>query len=205
MGSMNPRLGYLLAAPRGPVDRAREAYRLTTRNPLSLDRPAPELIHTPHGEDRRPEAFGPGPCPRCGIRAQLGCVHQRPFAAPDGAPARDTREQGLVFGSYSLAEDSAILAGIASGTTYASIARELHRTEGSVASRVRFLSVENRLIELRLEGVSYEAIGAELGRHPDWVHCRLKELVARRIVPVTLLMGPGPQVAAGGRAEGSTP
>lgn len=58
-----------------------EAYRLTTRNPLeALARtPAPVSALVAAGADPRPEATSREPCPRCAVRGDLGCEHQRPF------------------------------------------------------------------------------------------------------------------------------
>lgn len=53
------------------------ARQLTSEGP-ELKRPAPVLQFQPEAMDRRPTASGRDPCPRCYIRGDIGCAHQRP-------------------------------------------------------------------------------------------------------------------------------
>lgn len=59
--------------------RRAEAYRLTTRNPLPIERDTRELIVPAKAVDQRPIAWSREPCIRCGTRGDLGCAHQQPY------------------------------------------------------------------------------------------------------------------------------
>jgi hypothetical protein len=60
------------------ADRRAQARRLTTRHPLSLDRPQPAPV-VALDLDRRPRAASREPCVRCAVRGDIGCAHQLPF------------------------------------------------------------------------------------------------------------------------------
>jgi len=106
--------------------------------PVPIGRPTPVLVHAPEGEDRRPAAFGPGPCPRCETRGTIGCAHQRPYVAPPAPDMPDERPT-VIYGPYSPEEDERIRAGLGQGMTQAQLALAMRRTEGSISSHVRFL------------------------------------------------------------------
>jgi hypothetical protein len=65
-----------LAARLGDPRRAL-ARRLTTLEPLPLDRPQPVPLDARPGDTRSP-AVSAEPCRRCGVRGDLGCAHQSP-------------------------------------------------------------------------------------------------------------------------------
>jgi len=70
----------VLASSNARTDTSRRAQagRLTTRNPLPIDRPCPGLPSIGF-QTTRPIAASREPCFRCGIPGARGCAHQAPF------------------------------------------------------------------------------------------------------------------------------
>lgn len=57
---------------------ARSIQTVSPHTVIELARPAPPIAATTP-TDRRPFALSREPCPRCAVRGDLGCAHQRPF------------------------------------------------------------------------------------------------------------------------------
>lgn len=83
--------------------RLKTARKLSHAKPLPVARPCNVLsIAADQGEeDPRPFASGREPCPRCAVRGDIGCAHQRPFVPPDRTDLpqlQDVRHR--TFGSW---------------------------------------------------------------------------------------------------------
>ena len=118
------------------LDRRAEAGRLTTLNPLPIDRACPELATPSTGaHDPRPQAHGRDPCPKCEIRGDLGCAH---FAPCEAAPAPE--RQPAEFRQYNTTIDGttrlAIAAARREGQTYRDLADRFQVSRGAVANIV---------------------------------------------------------------------
>ena len=79
---------------RASVDRALNCASRHTSRPSAASCLAPLPRRLPEN-DQRPIAAGREPCPKCAVRGDIGCAHQRPdpalAPAPSGAPAVNLR------------------------------------------------------------------------------------------------------------------